>query len=194
MELEGNPQDAQPITRLLRAYESGDHGAFAELSRLLYPQLKAMARAKRGAGNPRAPGATTLVHEAYLKILGGGHASFADRRHFFAVAATAMRQVVLDQLRTAAALKRQGEATGDDEIESIGEDGAMGPAAIAGLEQGLAALATEDPQALRVFECKYFAGYSTAETAGALGLAVRTVERDWTHARQFLSKFVIDPA
>ena len=191
MELE----DSQPITRLLRAYEGGDQDAFAELSRLLYPQLKAMARAKRGAGNPRAPGATTLVHEAYLKILGGGHANFADRRHFFAVAATAMRQVVLDQLRTAAALKRQGEASaGDDEIESIGEDGAMGPAAIAGLEQGLAALATEDPQALRVFECKYFAGYSTAETAEALGLAVRTVERGWTHARSFLSKFVIDSA
>jgi len=189
METEGT----QPITRLLRAYESGDHDAFAELSRLLYPQLKAMARAKRGAGNPRAPGATTLVHEAYLKILGGGHASFADRRHFFAVAATAMRQVVLDQLRTAAALKRQGEANADDdELESVGEDGAMGPAAIAGLEQGLAALASEDPQALRVFECKYFAGYSTAETAEALGLAVRTVERGWTHARQFLSKFVID--
>jgi len=186
-------EPTQPITRLLRAYENGDQDAFAELSRLLYPQLKAIARAKRGAGNPRAPGATTLVHEAYLKILGGGHSSFTDRRHFFAVAATAMRQVVLDQLRTAAALKRQGEGSaGDDELEAVGADDLMSPAALAGLEQGLAALAADDPQALRVFECKYFAGYSTAETAEALGLAVRTVERDWTHARSFLSKYVIE--
>lgn len=183
---------AEPITRLLRAYEHGDAAAFSELARLIYPQLKAMARAKRrAAAGPRALGATTLVHEAYLKILGGAHSNFADRRHFFAVAATAMRQVVLDQLRTAAALKRQGQDVAEDALDEMSGEHALGPAALTALEQGIAALEAEDAQALRVFECKYFAGYSTTETAEALGLSVRTVERCWTQARKFLAKFVI---
>ena len=177
------------IGDLLRRYGDGEQAAFDELCRRIYPQLKLMARARRPRpASPDALGATTIVHEAFLK-LAGGQAGWKDKQHFLAVAATAMRQVILDHLRSLATHKRQRQRS-DDTLSAFVDGESWTVEMLAALEQGLLALAESSADSLRVFECKYFAGYSTTETAEALGMSGRTVERLWTQSRAFLQDYV----
>ncbi len=179
--------EAADITMLLGRWAQGDESARDQVFALVYPQLRGIAR-QRAAGQQL--GATTLVHEAYLKMV-GGDADYRDRQHFFAVAATAMRQIVLDQLRYYATAKRQG-LQAEITVEGMAASIDWSLERVASFEQGLKALAEQDADAVRVFECKFFAGYGTKETADAMGLSVRAVERHWTVSRRFLAAYV-DP-
>ncbi|MBD8525882.1 ECF-type sigma factor [Pseudomarimonas arenosa] len=180
--------DAADITVLLRRWSDGDNAARDQVFQIVYPQLRRIA-GQRAAG--QQVGATTLVHEAYLKMFGSGGAAYQDRNHFFAVAATAMRQIVLDQLRYFATAKRKGQQA-DVTLEGMVASIDWTPERVTSFEQGILALAQRDAEALKVFECKFFAGYGTKETADALDLSVRSVERHWTESRRFLAGFV-DP-
>jgi RNA polymerase sigma factor (TIGR02999 family) len=153
-----------------------------------YQELRAIAH-RQLAG--RAPGSTlsttALVHETYLKLADRAGGDWKDRAHFLAVASLAMRHVIVDRARERAALKRGGaplHVTLDEENAS-----AEGQAEIVlHLNEALDRLSALEPRLASVVECRFFGGLSEAETAEALGVTVRTVQRDWVKARVLLQR------
>jgi len=177
---------AGEITELLAAYDEGDEEAIARLFELVYRDLQRIARGQRARlGGARALETTELVHEAYLKLVDAERLPSDSRGHFLAVAARAMRQILVDQARARAAAKRGGgEAALPLEEERVGV-GAKGEEILA-LNEALAALGARNERLVRVVECRYFAGLTEAETALALSVSTRTVQRDWLKARAWL--------
>lgn len=175
------------ITVLLRAHAEGDANALEQLATLLYPELKAMARrrSRQGAGS----GATTLVNETFVKLLSGGTIASEDRKQFFALAATIMRQIIVDEIRYVTAGKRKGqEQTLAESI--VGDDAHEKAEFLLQVDQMLTVLENEDARLARVFECRYFAGLTTAETAEALDVSERSVERFWSAARSRIAELI----
>jgi RNA polymerase sigma factor (TIGR02999 family) len=129
-------------------------------------------------------GTTALVHEAWLK-LGPDHAPFESRAHFLAVAATAMRQILVDHARKRMAAKRAGAAPATG-LSNVGV--ASNVEEILAVDAALTKLAGLDDRLARVVEWRFFAGLEETEIAGALGVDVRTVRRDWRKARAFILK------
>ena len=169
------------VTLLLDAHRNGEADALDQLATLLYPELKAMAhrRARTGPGM----GATTLVHETFLKMLSKGDLGAADRQQFFGLAATIMRRVIVDEIRYVTAGKR--DAQEETLAETVlGDDAHEKAQFLLQVDEMLALLEKEDERLARVFECRYFAGLTTEETAEATGLSVRSVERFWSSSRK----------
>lgn len=154
------------------------------LVELFYADLQRIARRERGRSiNPSETlGTTALVHEAYLKLARQG--VFQDRAHFLNTAALAMRQVLVSHARARLRDKRGGGQAALD-IESVDILSESDERVVA-LDDALNALEQTSPRLARVVECRYFAGYSEKETALALGVAERTVQRDWTMAKALL--------
>lgn len=174
------------VTRLLRAFRGGDRAALDRLVPLVYEDLRRIARAhvSRGPAGSTLQ-ATSLINEAYLRLVDQTKAHFEDREHFFAVCARAMRQIVISNARRHAAQKRGGgEAyvTWDDGVARAPEK----PEWWMRLDEALDRLATRDERLARVVECRYFVGLTEEETASALGQSLRTVQRDWQRARAWL--------
>ncbi|AHG88776.1 RNA polymerase sigma factor [Gemmatirosa kalamazoonensis] len=160
-----------------------------QLTPVLYDELRRVAhRQLRRERAGHTLGTTALVHEAYLKLADQTRASFADRAHFLATAAVAMRRVLVDHARGRAREKRGGArlpVTLDEEI-ALGT-GAVGSCdALLELDDALARLGDVEPRLARVVECRFFGGLTDAETAVALGVTERTVRRDWVKARGWL--------
>lgn len=178
--------EAGEITRLLKAYQAGDSDAFNRLVPLVYDQLRRIARGqlRRGPAGPSL-GATGLVHEAYLKLAGAGGIGAADRGHLMAVAASAMRQVLIDRARARLRAKR---GSGQPEAPLKEGDAMTAPPAewLVDVDRALDLLRARDPRLAQVFECRFFAGLSEEETAESLGVSVRTAQRDWMRARAWL--------
>jgi RNA polymerase sigma factor (TIGR02999 family) len=175
------------VTRLLRQVSEGDRRAADELLPLVYQELKRVAHHKLKAERPgHTLNTTALVHEAYLR-LGLEAIAWQDRAHFFAVAARAMRRVLIDHAKTRAADKRGGSAAHvpvDDAIaapERRVED-------LLALDEALNHLERLEPRQARVVECHVFAGMSLDDTAAALDISPATVSRDWTVARAWLNR------
>ena len=168
------------VTLLLNRYKKGDADALNSLATLLYPDLKAMAR-RRTFGDENL-GATVLVNETFIKLLADGQLQPDDRQQFFALAATIMRQVVVDEIRYASAQKRSGEKVTYADTE-VADDTISQAEFVLQVNEIVEQLATENPRMVSVFECRYFAGFSTDETAEALAMSSRTVERLWSAAR-----------
>jgi RNA polymerase sigma factor (TIGR02999 family) len=174
------------ITELLNAYARGDESAFGRVVPLVYNELRRIARnhlrrAQRGA----TLDTTGLVHEAYLKLAGQQGAKLENRGHFLAVSACAMRQVIIDHARARAAGKRGGG------IQPLPLDEAL----VAGKQQAewlldlnrvLERLRERDERLARTVECRFFAGLSEEETAEALGVSLRTAQRNWKRARAWI--------
>ena len=172
---------ASEVTLLLERYKQGESGAFDALAQLIYPQLKMMAqRRTRGEGGL---GATMLVNETFLKLLSGGELKPEDRQQFFALAASIMRQVIVDEVRYVTAQKRSGNehTYTDSQIADPAQEQAD---FLLQIDQILEHLERDDELLARVFECRYFAGFTTAETAEALGMSTRSAERLWASARE----------
>ncbi len=154
------------------------------LTEVLYADLKRMARRERGRAGQHAPtlGTTALVHEAYLKLSRRG--VFQSQAHFLNTAALAMRQVLVTHARARLRYKRNaGKVPVDiDSVEVLVESNER----IVALDDALAELERRSPRLARIVECRYFAGYSDAETALALELSERTVQRDWAIAKALL--------
>jgi RNA polymerase sigma factor (TIGR02999 family) len=174
------------VTRLLIAWRGGDEEAPRELFTLLYQQLRALARAQLRRQRHQDSLATTgLVHEAYLKLADQSRLDLRDRGHFLALAARAMRQIVVDHARRRGSLKRGGAAiVGVLDEATVAEE--VKAAEILALDEALARLETVDERLSRIVEMRFFAGLSVEETASALGVSERTIKRDWQKARAFL--------
>lgn len=158
-----------------------------QLATVLYPELKSMARrrAQGGAGS----GATTLVNETFIKLLSGGDLGAENRRQFFALAATIMRQIIVDEIRYVTANKRSRKDVTLAETV-IGDDGHEKAEFVLQVDEMLRIVEQEDDRLARVFECRYFAGLTTAETAEALELSPRSVERFWSAARSRIAELI----
>jgi RNA polymerase sigma factor (TIGR02999 family) len=174
------------ITELIRAYERGDKDAFDRVVPLVYDELRRLARRHLRRG-PRGHtlDTTGLVHEAYLKLAGSDGLKLKDRGHLLAVSARAMRQVLVDHARARLRQKRgagQGALGIDDDVPAQ----AAGPEWLLDLDRILARLRARDELLVRVFECRFFGGFSETETAEALGLSLRSVQRAFMRARAWL--------
>ncbi|MGD8376707.1 MAG: sigma-70 family RNA polymerase sigma factor [Acidobacteriota bacterium] len=185
---------ADAITRLLAAHRAGDEEALKQLVPLVYADLQLLARRQlAGRRSGHTLNTTGLVHEAYLKLADAQGSAWSDRGHFFAVASLAMRQIIVDHARHYRAKKRGGSQPirSLDSVEIAIEDEAD---AILELDQALAGLGELDPRLPRVVECRFFAGLTAEETARALDVSKKTVDRDWKRARAWLRRALRDHA
>lgn len=174
------------ITELLLAHGGGRTGAFDRLVPLVYEDLRRVARAQLRRHRPGDSLNTTgLVHEAYLRLVDQSRTSYRDRGHFFAVCAVAMRQILVDYARRRARLKRGGDQV-HVPIDDAADPAAHEAAQLLDLDAALQKLAAHDERLARVVECRFFAGLNEEETSEALGISVRTTQREWFKARAWL--------
>ena len=176
------------VTTLLAAVGQGEPDALGELFALLYPELRRLAHSRvRRSGDLTLLQTTSLVHESYLRFEKSGAVAIADRGKFMAYAARVMRSVVVDAVRARHAERRGGDAV-HVELDEANADSASQNRddEVLRVHESLEELAAIDARLVQVVEMRYFAGMSEEEVAEALGLAVRTVARDWEKARLFL--------
>ena len=175
------------VTLLLHAARDGDESALDRLAETLYPELKAMARRRTNRGS--GMGATTLVSETFLQMLSNGRLAPEDRKQFFGLAATIMRRIIVDEIRYLTAGKREGkEVTLAETL--VGDDAHAKAEFLLQVDEMLSILDGENSVHARVFECRYFAGLTTAETAECLDLSERSVERAWSAARSRMASLI----
>lgn len=184
------------MTVLLGAAGAGDKGAEAQLFRAVYGDLRRIAQRHLNAAGPGIAHATSLVHELYLRLAGGAGQGLAlnDRTHFFAVASRAMRQLVVDHVRTRCAGKRGGGVEPvplDSAIVAIAEE--RGDDVLM-LDEALDRLASFDPRLAQFVELRFYGGLQLDELSELLGLSERTLKRDWRKARAFLYRELGDRA
>lgn len=175
------------LTLLLRAWSEGDEEAEAALWPVLYHELLRLARmVLQGRRRPVGPQTTTLVHEACLRLL-GSEVTWNDRRHFFAIAARAMRFVLVDEARRRTAQKREAEEPGGEiPADEVIDPFALRAQEILHVHQALERLAELNPRHVRLVELRFFVGLSLEETADVLGISRPTVVRDWRAAKGWL--------
>ncbi len=182
--------DAGAVTEDLIAAARGDRAARDRAFATVYAELKRLAHAQLGRGRADTLSTTGLVHETYLKLNRAAQLEARDREHFFSLAARAMRQVLVDRARVAAAAKRPDGALrrtldGDGAIELAAVETAG--ADLIDLDRALTALAALDPRLAEVAELHFFAGLEFAEIAALREASERTVFRDWRKARAILA-------
>ncbi|MGH7626796.1 MAG: ECF-type sigma factor [Gemmatimonadaceae bacterium] len=181
------PQAAASLQALLRAASRGEDGAFDQLFTCVYDELHGLAHVVRAGRGTETIDTTALVHEAYLKLLPSASLEWQDRKHFLAVAARAMRQVLM-----AAARDRLAQKRGGGEVMVTFDEGVHGMSVrveeLLDLDDALHRLALLDERQARIVEYRFFAGLNVEETARALGLSVPTVNRDWRAARAWLAR------
>ena len=182
-----------PVTQLLHAAGAGDPTAAADLLPLVYEELRKLARARLAQtppGNTLQP--TALVHEAYLRLVGGAETTWNSRGHFFAAAAQAMRQILVDSARRKRSKKRGGERQRIelDDIDFAPElDHRVD---LLEVDRALTELQQVDERKARIVLLRYFAGLSEEDTASALDVSVRTVQREWRFARAVLFSALVN--
>lgn len=171
---------------MLRAAGEGDLKAAADLMPLVYSELRELAKARMAhlaPGNTLQP--TALVHEAYVRLVGKDDVGWHSRGHFFGAAAQAMRQILIEQARRKGSKKHGGDhrrhdvADVEPTIEPPSQD-------LLALDAALKELEAAEPRQGKIVMLRYFAGFSNDETAAALEVSLRTVERDWRFIRAFL--------
>src|SRR6516225_2573080 len=183
----GRPSEAvsmNDLTQILSAIEQGDPRAAEQLLPLVYDELRKLAAARLARENPgHTLEATALVHEAYLRLV--GDQQFANRRHFFAAAAQAMRRILVEAARRKQLAPRVA-------FEDLAPVAAAGDERLLELHDALERLAAEEPMAAKVVEARVFAGLSVKEAAAALGLSRATAYREWAFARAWLAAALAD--
>ena len=183
------PQQPNPgeVTQLLKAMQAGDSAAAADLLPLVYGELHRLASAAMRRERPdHTLQPTALINEAYLRLM-GKDIDWNDRAHFIGVAAHVMRQVLVDYARAHRAQRRAG---GFHRVE-MDDDLAIAPERIdevVAIDEALTRLAAQNPRQARVVELRYFGGLSVEQIAELLGIAPRSVKRDWSLARIALTR------
>jgi RNA polymerase sigma factor (TIGR02999 family) len=178
------------VTRLLAECAGGDPGAFDRLIPLVYDDLRGIAHnrlARERAGHTLST--TAVVHEAYLRLVNQATATWRDRAHFFAVAATVIRHVLVDYAKAKKTEKRGGDVLRIPLREDL--DGERSDTVeLLALEEALTELGRLDPRLVRVVECRFFGGMTMRDTAEAVGVSLRTAERDWARAKAYLLRLL----
>lgn len=176
----------ETVTQLLTRLRDGDEAASHRLLPLVYDQLQRIAnRQLRGRGQGRTLTPTVLVHEAYLKLFENAALDVNDRRHFFCLAAKAMRQVAVDHARRKIAPKYGGNLQRVTYAEAV-RVAEPADADTIGVDEALDELAAANERLARVVELRFFGGFSVEESAELLDVSPRTIKRDWRAARAFL--------
>jgi RNA polymerase sigma factor (TIGR02999 family) len=175
------------ITELIGKAREGDQHASERLFATLYDELRRMAAGQlRG---DQAMRATSLVHEAYLKLAQHGPIEVNDRGHYFAVAARVMRQIVIDHVRNRAALRRGGNMQfaplSTTALQAVAQDR---DEEVLALDAALGSLAVVDPQLASLVEMRFYGGLELSEIAGVQERSERSLKRDWRRARAFLQR------
>jgi RNA polymerase sigma factor (TIGR02999 family) len=181
------------VTALLAQVRRGDASALGRLFTLVYDQLRELARIqRRRLSRPETLNTTALVHEAFIRLVGRERIELHDRAHFMAVAAIAMRQILISHARRQTASKRWGgrRAVSFEDLErALGSEPGFGEAkadALIVLDGALSRLSQYSNRQMRVVDCRFFGGMSIQETAVALGVSPATVKRDWSMAQAWL--------
>lgn len=183
---------SQPLANTLAAAARGDRKAAAELLPLVYAELRDLARARMAGlprGNTLQP--TALVHEVFMRIAGNRDPGWDSSRHFFAAAAEAMRQILIEQVRRKKSLKRGGDKK-RMEMDDYDIPLATPVEDILSLDAAIKRLRADDPRKAEIVSLRYFAGLSREETAAAMGLSVATVDREWRYIVARLHKELAD--
>ncbi len=161
-------------------------GATGDLLKAVYEQLRAIAQEQMNSENPgHTLQATALVNEAFLRIGKDRRVAFQNRAHFFATAAEAMRRILIDHAREKGAIKRGGHAA-KAPISVVDLATESDPAEILALDEALKRLESTEPEIAAVVRLRFFAGLSGDDTAEALGISPRQVDRHWAYARAWL--------
>ena len=180
------PESMSEITQVLQAIGRGEGQASEELLPLVYDELRRLAAARMAqelAGQTLQP--TAVVHEAWLRLVGDGDRTWQNRAHFFGAAAEAMRRILIENARRKSRLKRGGGQVRVN-IEELELAATTPDEKVLLIDEALERLQAEDPQRARVVVLKFFGGLSNHEVAENLGVAERTVERQWAYAKAWL--------
>lgn len=175
-----------PDTDLRLQTGAGDPAALGDVFPRIYDELRRLAHFQLlRESDGHTLNTTALVHEAYIRLNGQTRVQWQDRAHFMAVAATAMRRILVDHARRRQTAKRGGprQRVPLDSLDLPAEDRAH---LLVALDDALRALSELDARQARVVECRFFGGMTEDETARALGIGLRTVKRDWARARSWL--------
>lgn len=178
--------DSENVTRLLQDWSNGNERALEELLPLIYNELRHLAHHFLNRERPGHTLQTTaLVHEAYLRLIDQKDARWQNRSHFFAIAAQAMRRILIDSARRHAAIKRGGpqEKLSLDEVADVSLEPNN---KLLALDEAINALAAIDPEQSRIVELRYFGGLTIDETAEVIKASPATVKREWAMARAWL--------
>ena len=175
---------AEETTEILLRWSGGDATALEQLMPRVYHELRRLARSFSSSSHTLRP--TVLVHELYVKLINASRVKVKDRGHFMAVAAKAMRRIVIDGARSALTEKRGGNF----KIEAFDRElpGATPDEVIVRLNEALDALEKTDPRKAAVVEMRFFGGMEMPEVASTLNVSLATAERDWNFARAWLYK------
>jgi RNA polymerase sigma factor (TIGR02999 family) len=173
------------ITGILEAINGGDREGVQQLFPLVYDQLRKIAHARMGRSPGQTLQTTALVHELYLRLLHNEQPRWENRRHFFSIAAEAMRRILIENARRRASLKRGGNRQRipfHEDMIAVNSD----PDLILSFDQALTRLHDQDPVMEEVVKLRCFAGLTIKETALALGVSTRNVDRQWSAAKAWL--------
>jgi RNA polymerase sigma factor (TIGR02999 family) len=183
------------VTRILHAINQGNTHAADQLLPLVYDELRRLAKQKLAQEKPgQTLQATALVHEAYLRLVpspadesGGSEQRWNSRGHFFAAAAEAMRRILVEQARRKRRLKHGGDRR-HVSLEQALNIADVPEIELVALDEALSRFESIDPVAAQLVKLRYFAGLSMGDAAKALGLSLRTAERNWTYAKTWLHR------
>jgi RNA polymerase sigma-70 factor (ECF subfamily) len=181
-----NPAD---VTRLLHEWRSGHKDALDRLMPLVYEELHFMASRHRSRERSGGPLQTTaLVNEAYLKLVGQRNVAWQNRAHFFAIAATLMRRIVVDQARRDQRPKHGGDAIAVslDDVPGMAEKSPVDAVDAIALDAALSKLETLDSEQARIVELRFFGGLTVEETGEVMDRSPATIKREWTLAKGWL--------
>jgi RNA polymerase sigma factor (TIGR02999 family) len=175
------------LTHMLKAAAEGDRQAEARLVAAVYDELRHVAAGRlAGEASGRSVQVTDLVHEAYQRLFGGpSPARFENRAHFFAAASEAMRRILVDRARARRRIKRGGGRI-RIELDDVDPGTQTDPGAVLALDEALSRFEKLDPRGAEIVKLRCFMGLTVAEVAEALGVATRTVDRDWVAAKAWL--------
>lgn len=182
--------DEHRVTRLLQELDDGQPGAADKLAPLVYEELHVLAvHAMRRERDGHTLQPTALLHEAFFRLVGQQDAAWQNRSHFYGIAASAMRRILVDYARRRRAAKRDGgvRVTLEDH-SAVCDGGTTQSLDVIALDDALRRLGDLDPRQAQVVELRFFAGLEVEETARAPGISPATVKRDWTFARAFLRR------
>lgn len=183
---------ASNLTDLIHRAQGGDTDAVDALFRSVYPELRHMARGRlRKHERNTLLDTTELVHESYMRFVQAGRLNIEDRAHFMGYAGKIMRSVIVDTVRERLAQRRGGKQPAVTLDSQVADRGIDAMARVLEVHDALDGLAQHDPRLVQVVELRYFAGLTDVQVAEALGIAERTVRRDWEKARLLLAETLL---